>query len=148
MAHVQDLLHVKGRRVHTVCPEMTVYEAVAKMNQHKIGALVVVSRDAPEEIAGIFTERDVMRRVIGQLRYADLVIVGEVMTRNPITCSIHASLDEVALTLQEKCIRHLPVVDDEGKLAGMISIGDVNAWHVQKATTTINELNDYICGRT
>lgn len=148
MALVQDILTVKGSKVFTITPDATVYEAVARMNQHKLGALVVVSREDPQEVIGIFTERDVMRRVVGQLRYADLVVVGEVMTRDMVVCSPNMSIDEVATIMQEQRIRHLPVLCENNRLAGMLSIGDINAWHVSRANATITELNDYIYGRT
>lgn len=148
MALVQDILTVKGSKVYTITPDATVYEAVARMNQHKLGALVVVSREDPNESIGIFTERDVMRRVVGQLRYADLVVVGEVMTRDMVTCSPILPIDEAAQVMQEQRIRHLPVIDENGRLSGMLSIGDVNAWHVSRANATISELNEYILGRT
>ena len=148
MALVQDILSVKGSKVYTITPDATVYEAVARMNQHKLGALLVVGRDDPQEVIGIFTERDVMRRVVGQLRYADLVVVGEVMTRDMITCAPNMTVEEVATIMQEQRIRHLPVLTEHGRLAGMLSIGDINAWHVSRANATITELNDYICGRT
>lgn len=147
MALVQDILTVKGSKVYTITPDATVYEAVARMNQHKLGALVVVSREDPNESIGIFTERDVMRRVVGQLRYADLVVVGEVMTRDMVTCSPTLPIDEAAQVMQEQRIRHLPVIDENGRLSGMLSIGDVNAWHVSRANATISELNEYILGR-
>ncbi len=148
MALVQDILTVKGSKVYTITPDATVYEAVARMNQHKLGALVVVSREDPQEPIGIFTERDVMRRVVGQLRYADLVVVGEVMTRDMVTCNPSMPIDEVAQVMLEQRIRHLPVLNENNVLCGMLSIGDVNAWHVSRANATITELNDYILGRT
>lgn len=148
MALVSEILTVKGSKVYTITPDATVYEAVARMNQHKLGALVVVSREDPQEVLGIFTERDVMRRVVGQLRYADLVVVGEVMTRDMVTCSPTLSIDEAAQIMQDQRIRHLPVIDDNERLCGMLSIGDINAWHVSRANATITELNDYILGRT
>ncbi len=148
MALVSDILTIKGSKVYTITPDATVYEAVARMNQHKLGALVVVNREDPSESIGIFTERDVMRRVVGQLRYADLVVVGEVMTRDMVTCSPNLPIDEAAQVMLEQRIRHLPVIDEHSRLCGMLSIGDVNAWHVSRANATIVELNDYICGRT
>ena len=148
MPHVQDLLATKPQRTITVTPDVTVYEAVARMNQHKIGCLMVVDRNESRVLGGIFTERDVLRRVVGQLRYPDLVTVGEVMTPHPVTCNPFASLDEAAELLAQHDVRHLPVIDGNGYIAGMISIGDLNGWHVHRANATINELQDYIHGRT
>jgi CBS domain-containing protein len=148
MASVRDLLIVKGSRVHTIFPDATVYEATSKMNQHKLGALVVVAGDDPTRLKGIFTERDVLRRVVAQLRYPDLVQVGEVMTTDVFTATPDMDLGEVAMMFQDNRIRHLPVVDHDGRIAGMLSIGDLNAWHVSRQQATIEELSDYICGRT
>ncbi len=148
MAHVLDLISHKGTRVYTIHPQATVYEATSKMNQHKVGCLVVASRDQPDEVVGIFTERDVLRRVVAQLRYPDLVTVAEVMTATVHVCTPATLIEEAAAVMQEFRIRHLPVVDDNERLAGMISIGDVNAWHVRRANETINELSEYIHGRT
>jgi CBS domain-containing protein len=147
MAHVQDLLRTKGARVFTIHAEATVYEATAKMNQHKIGALVVVHRDDPKRILGIFTERDVLRRVVAQLRYPDLVVVGEVMTDDVATATPDMLIEQAASIMQDKRVRHLPVVDDDDHLVGMLSIGDINAWHVLQAHAQINELSEYIHGR-
>lgn len=147
MSHVADLLASKGDQIHTITPNASVYEATARMNQHRIGALVVVQREAPDQIVGMFTERDVLRRVVGQLRYPDLVQVGEVMTRDVICCTPETTVDEAAAIMQEKRIRHLPILDEDGRLAGMISIGDINAWNVSRAAEQIAGLNDYIFGR-
>ena len=147
MGHVLDLLQLKGDAVYTVTPEATVYEATARMNQHRLGAMVVVARGDPRRIVGVFTERDVLRRVVGQLRYPDLVSVGEVMTTDVICVTPDSTVEEAATLMQERRIRHLPVCDEEGLLAGMISIGDINAWNVQRARDEIAGLNDYICGR-
>jgi CBS domain-containing protein len=148
MAHVQDLLSAKGNRVFTITPEATVYEATAKMNQHKLGALAVVHREDGRRIIGMFTERDVLRRVVAQLRYADLVVVGEVMTDDIVTATPDMLIEQAAAIMQDRRVRHLPVVDAEDRLVGMISIGDINAWHVQRANDTIHELSEYIYGRT
>jgi CBS domain-containing protein len=147
MGHVLDLLQLKGEAVYTITPEATVYEATARMNQHRLGALVVVARSDARRILGIFTERDVLRRVVGQLRYPDLVSVGEVMTADVICVTPDTTVEEAATLMQERRIRHLPVCNEEGLLAGLISIGDINAWNVERARDEINGLNDYICGR-
>jgi CBS domain-containing protein len=148
MACVHELVSSKGSRVVTIGAEATVYEATAKMNQHRIGALVVVSKDDPSQMLGIFTERDVLRRVVAQLRYPDLVTVGEVMTTEVTTCGPDTDIAEAAAIMQEKRVRHLPILNDAGGLQGLISIGDVNGWYVARQQAQINELSDYICGRT
>lgn len=148
MAAVQELIATKGAGVVTIGVEATVYEATARMNQHRIGALVVVAKDDPHRMLGIFTERDVLRRVVAQLRYPDLVTVGEVMTTDVCTCDPETDIGEAAAVMQEKRVRHLPIINARGGLEGLVSIGDINGWHVARQQAQINELSDYICGRT
>lgn len=148
MAFVHELITAKGANVVTITAEATVYEATAKMNQHRIGALVVVSKDDPSRMQGIFTERDVLRRVVAQLRYPDLVTVGEVMTTEVTVCAPDTDVSEAAALMQERRVRHLPIVNDRGRLEGLVSIGDINGFYVAQQQVQINELSDYICGRT
>ncbi len=148
MGYVSDLLALKGGRVLTISPDASVYEATAKMNQYKLGALVVVGRENPRRMVGIFTERDVLRRIVAQLRYPDLVSVGEVMTADVVTVTPDTTIDEASAIMQDRRVRHLPVLNEQEELAGVISIGDLNAWHVVQQKAQIEHLNDYICGRT
>lgn len=148
MAFVHELISAKGSRVVTITADATVYEATARMNQHRIGALVVVSKEDPSLMQGIFTERDVLRRVVAQLRYPDLVTVGEVMTTDVCTCNPDTDVSEAAAVMQERRVRHLPVLSDRGRLEGLLSIGDINGFYVAQQQAQINELSDYICGRT
>ncbi len=147
MPSVQSVLQDKGGKVHTIAPGATVAEAVQKMNEHKIGALVVKEGS---HVIGMFTERDVLRRVVGEERLPARTIVAEVMTSDVVCCSPHADVDDVAATMQARRIRHIPVCDDDGDkaLLGMISIGDVNACHASNQESTISFLNDYIYGRS
>ncbi|MFT3788454.1 MAG: CBS domain-containing protein [Tepidisphaeraceae bacterium] len=147
MAYVHDILAAKGSRVFTVTPDSTVYEATAKMNQHRLGALVVTSKEDPSVMLGVFTERDVLRRVVAQLRYPDLVTVAEVMTTDVLTCTPETEIAEAAAIMQDRRVRHLPVMNHEGRVIGLISIGDINAYYVARQQAQINELSDYICGR-
>ncbi len=138
---VRDLLAGKGRQVYTTTGDHTVLDAVLQMNEHKVGALVVVKRD---RIVGIFTERDVLRRVVTQKRPAEQMRVEEVMTA-PVRCApASMELDEASRLMRDHRIRHLPVCDDQGKLVGLISIGDLNAQHVQAQQATIEELHHYV----
>jgi len=147
MGNVMDLLRTKGIRVLTVTPDVTVFEATARMNAHKCGAVVVVSREQPGNVVGIFTERDVLQRVVGELRYADLVSVAEVMTRDVTTCDRLTAIAVASQIMHDHRIRHLPVVDQAGELCGLVSIGDINAWHVHMQQSQIEQLCDYIGGR-
>jgi CBS domain-containing protein len=144
MPCVQDILVVKGNQVHTIEPTATALEAIRKMNQQKIGALLIMREG---QVAGIFTERDVLRRVVGQERQPGEMTVAEVMTTDVICVEPEADLDEVAKIMQEKKVRHLPVCDSDRQLQGMISIGDLNAYHASHQEATIHYLHEYIYGR-
>ena len=143
MPIVADVLSAKGSQVHSVAPATRVLDAINKMNQHKIGALLVVHNG---QVAGIFTERDVLRRVIGERRDPAACTVAEVMTEDVICCRPETDLDEVASIMQQKKVRHIPVCGEAG-LHGMISIGDVNAYHASSQEAQIHFLSEYIYGR-
>ena len=144
MPTVRDVLVVKGSQVHSVTPQTTVLDTIHKMNQHKIGAVLVMQGS---QVAGIFTERDVLRRVIGELKNPATVKVGEVMTEEIICVGPDTDLDEVSSIMKNKKVRHIPVCTDDGKLHGMVSIGDVNAYHASNQQAQIHFLNEYIYGR-
>ena len=144
MPMVADILLNKGSVVYSIDPNATVLEATQKMNQHKLGALVVMVQG---RVAGMFTERDVLRRVVGEMRNPAEVKVGEVMTGEVVCCSPDTDIDEVSTIMKDRRIRHLPVCDDAGKLHGVISIGDVNAYYSNHQEQTIHFLSDYIYGR-
>src|SRR5262245_23309280 len=144
MSTVQDILAVKGSTVHNIGPGATVLEATQKMNQHKLGALLVM---ADGQVAGIFTERDVLRRVVAEQRDPSTCTVGEVMTSEVLCCKPDDDIDEISSIMQQKRVRHVPVCDSGGRILGMISIGDVNAFHASHQEAHINFLSDYIYGR-
>jgi len=144
MPTVRDVLSLKGESIHTVNANATVLDATRKMNQYKIGALVVVEDGHP---AGIITERDVLTRVIAEELPPAAVPVANVMTRDMICCDPDDDLDEVSAIMKTKRVRHVPVCDRGGELRGIISIGDVNAQYASNAEQHIHFLNDYIYGR-
>ena len=144
MVQVRDLLAKKGTHVLTVGRDASVLQAARLMNEHKIGALVVTENG---RIVGMFTERDVLRRVVGEERQPSSVTVGEVMTEEVICCQPDMDLDEVSAIMSQKKIRHLPICDEDGKVHGMISIGDVNAHHASDQEAQIHFLSEYIYGR-
>lgn len=144
MPTVLDVIHSKGDTVHSIGPSESVIDAVHKMNQHKIGCLMVMENG---HVAGIFTERDVLRRVIGEGRDVHKVTVGDVMTSDVICCRPDMDLDDVAAIMKTRRVRHVPVCGDDGKLHGVVSIGDVNATYATAQEQTIFFLNEYIYGR-
>jgi CBS domain-containing protein len=144
MPTVRDVLAIKGESLHTIDSRGTVLEATRKMNQHKIGALVVMEDN---RVAGILSERDVLTRVIAEELPPASVQVGMIMTREVICCAPDDDLDEVSAIMKTRRVRHVPVCECDGSLHGIISIGDVNAQYASNAEQTIHFLNEYIYGR-
>jgi CBS domain-containing protein len=144
MATVKDILAKKETRVWTVNKEATVLQAAQLMNQHKIGALVVIEDD---RIAGMFTERDVLRRVVGEERPPATTAIAEVMTAEVACCTLQTSIEDARAAMKNRRIRHLPVIDDERRLLGLVSIGDLNAFEAANQEHTIFLLNEYLYGR-
>jgi CBS domain-containing protein len=145
MPTVQDVLSAKGSvRVHTVAPAASVLDAVEKMNELKVGGLLVMEDG---QLLGIFTERDVLRRVIGDMKKAATTTISEVMTRDVVCVEPDMDLDDVSQLMKDRRIRHVPVCCPDRGLVGMISIGDVNAFHASHREATLHYLNEYIYGR-
>jgi CBS domain-containing protein len=143
MPTVADILMRKGDFVHAIAPETSVLDAIHKMNQLKIGSLVVMENGF---VVGMFTERDVLRLVGDELNPAEAQ-VKDAMSTNVKYAKPEMQLDDVGEIMKDRRIRHLPVCDEMGRLKGVISIGDLNAYHVQHQEQTIQGLNDYIYGR-
>ena len=143
MATVTDVLAGKDSHLFTVDASTSVLDATRVMNQHKIGALVVTEAGL---VSGIFTERDVLRRVIAEQLQPGDVCVGQVMTRDVICVEPGTDLDEVSAIMKTRRIRHIPVCTG-GKILGVVSIGDVNAHYSSNQAQTIHFLSDYIYGR-
>ena len=100
-----------------------------------------------QRVVGMFTERDVLRRVVAEMRDPATTLVEEVMTTDVACAQAHTTLDEAAGVMKNRRIRHLPVFDEEDRLEGLISIGDLNAWKTDGQETTIRFLSEYIHGR-
>ncbi len=143
MAYVRDILAGKDQVIHIAPPHTSVLDAVRKMNRHRIGALVVVERGA---VIGMFTERDVLR-LVGSQRDPATVRLFDVMTHDVVVGSPSLSLDEVGTLMTRRRIRHLPICDATGRLIGLVSIGDLNAYHAVEQEQTIAGLSEYILGR-
>lgn len=144
MASVSDILRAKGRTVHTVQAHETVYEAVRKMVQHNIGALVVVGEDG--RLSGLITEREYLRRIVLEGRTSKTTAVGELMIHDVVHVSPDESLDRCMRFMTEHRVRHLPVVEN-GELVGLVSIGDVVKHESSQARSSIAQLTQYIQGR-
>jgi len=144
MPTAQDILARKGALIYSIEPTATVLEATRRMNHHKIGALVVMNEG---KMVGIFTERDVLRRVVASQLDCSTVPVFDVMTAELTTCSPDCEIEEIAEIMRSRRIRHVPVLDDEGNLLGLISIGDVNAHTAQSKAAELHYLSEYVYGR-
>lgn len=140
MATVNDILRVKGHEVVTVSPESTVIDASRLMNQAGIGGVVVVES---EKVVGVFTERDVLRRVVSDQRDPTKTPVSDVMTRDVVTVRPDTTLAGCSSLITAKRIRHIPVVDDGG-MCGIITSGDILAHQVREQQDTIDYLNHYV----
>lgn len=143
MATVQAIVSRKGSRVLSIDPATSVLDASIKMNDHKIGALVVLEAG---RVVGIITERDVMQRLVVQQRNPASTRVDQVMTSELVTCHPEDSIDHARGVLMERRIRHLPVIDDQDRLVGLISIGDLNAWELTGQEVKIQALEQYLYG--
>jgi CBS domain-containing protein len=140
MATVQDILAKKGRNIISVTPQETVLRAAQLMNERGIGGLVVTDGG---RLAGIFTERDILRRVVAQRLDPAVARVADVMTAPVTACGPDTPVDECAALMTAKRIRHLPVVTDRG-LAGVITIGDVMAFQVSEQQATIDYMHHFM----
>jgi CBS domain-containing protein len=139
---IASLLEGKSRALHTVPASVTVFEAVQKMNQHRIGAMLVL--DGPK-LAGIFTERDALTRVIAASLDPKTTPLARVMTPHVLTVGPEATVQQVMDIFAEKRCRHLPVIKND-KLVGLISIGDVSRWVANAHRAEAESLRQYIAG--
>lgn len=137
---IDSILRIKGSNVWHVAPEQTVFEAIAAMADHGIGALPVVSKD---ELVGIITERDYARKIILQGRSSLHTPVSEIMTPTPLTVTPDFTVNQCMHIMTKRRIRHLPVVD-RGTLVGIVSIGDLVNAIMDSQAFTIEQLTTYI----
>lgn len=137
---ISDVLRGKGSAVATVDPGISVSGLVGELARHNIGAMVVVENG---EVVGIVSERDVVRQI--HEHGADLLNarVSEIMTRSVFTCLPTDSVDSLAATMTERRIRHMPVVV-EGRLVGIVSIGDVVKSRIGELESDRDQLESYI----
>lgn len=143
MSTVQAIVSRKGSQILTIQPDATVLDAARVMNEHKIGALIVL--DGPR-VRGIFTERDVLRRIVAEQKDPATTTVGQVMTAKVVTCRPEIAIDAARNIFMERRIRHLPVINEDDQLIGMISIGDLNAWELNGQECKIAALEEYLYG--
>jgi CBS domain-containing protein len=137
---VLKLLEQKGESLEAVSPQTTVIEAIERMNRRRIGSILVMEGD---RLAGIFTERDVLTRVVPQKLDPVKTPVAEVMTRQPVVVGPSTTVQEAMMVVTDTRKRHLPVVQS-GRVLGLVSIGDLTRWLVRDQQRTIDDLYDYV----
>ena len=142
MTTAHDILRYKGRTVHSVRPDDTVLAALGVMANRDIGAVLVLDGD---EIVGILTERDYARKVALAGRASKDSPVSAIMTADVVCVPPSRTVEECMALMTERRCRHLPVVEN-GRLVGVVSIGDLVKATIDEQEFTINQLKSYIAG--
>ena len=137
------ILKHKGSQVFSVSPDVTVYEALEKLAEKDIGALVVMDGST---LVGILSERDYVRKVYIKGRSSRETMVHEIMSSPCVSVTPSTTVDECMRCMTDERCRHLPVVDD-GKVVGVVSIGDLVNWIITAQDVTIHQLENYISGK-
>ena len=140
---VDSVLKRKGSEVWFVTPDQTVYEAIERMADKAVGALLVISDG---KLVGIISERDYARKVILKGRSSRTTLVKEIMTSPVIFVTLDQAVDECMQLMTRNRIRHLPIVENE-KVLGVVSIGDLVKWVVSEQEETIEHLQNYISSK-
>lgn len=142
MKLVKHLLDSKDSEIVSIVADASVLDAIKLMADRSVGSLLVMDGD---QLEGIVTERDYARKVIIKGRASDSTQVGEIMTTSIFTATSEKTVRECMAVMSEKRIRHLPIVDD-GKVSGMISIGDLVQAIIAEQQEEIEHLEHYISG--
>ncbi len=140
MHNIRDILHNKGTVVWSAAPEETVLEAIRRMAEHGVGALLVLEDD---QLVGLFSERDYSRKVILQGLRSQDTAVRTVMSSPVLTISPDATVQQGLSVMTENFVRHLPVTDGSGVI-GVVSIGDLVKAVIEDQQTLIEQLEGYL----
>lgn len=141
MSTVKNLLDRKGNQVWSITPEASVLDATQEMNRHRIGALLVMD---DEHVLGIFTERDILMRVIASDKNPADIRVCDVMSTPVAYCTADTPVEVCKAIFTEKRIRHLPVMASDRPI-GVVTTGDVMAYATDSLQATVRYLEAYIC---
>jgi CBS domain-containing protein len=143
MQPLDRILEEKGRRLFVTAPEATVLEAAELMSEARVGALLVMEGDT---LVGIFSERDVMSRVVLRGLDPKRTYIREVMTRDVVCVENDVSPDDAMAIITGRRVRHLPVIQGR-RVVGVVSIGDLVRWAIRDREQSIVQLNEYVIGR-
>lgn len=139
---VSAILAQKPPAVWSISPDMIVLDAIRMMVEKNVGALPVVESD---RLVGMLSERDYTRKVVIKGKSSKDILVREIMSEALVVVTPHDTIEECMRQMTEKRVRHLPVIDG-GKLAGIVSIGDLVKWTISTQADTIDQLQKYISG--
>ena len=142
MKRVTDILAVKGSAIYCIAPDASVYDAMKQMADKGIGALMVMDG---EKLVGVISERDYARKIILLGRSSRSTQVKEIMTGHVLYAQPQQNIDECMAIMTEKRVRHLPVLE-QGKVIGVISIGDLVKSIITEQKFIIEQLEKYITG--
>jgi CBS domain-containing protein len=141
---ISTVLAQKGPAVWSVSPDSTVYHALEVIAEKGIGAILVTQGSS---LLGIFSERDYARKVVLKGRSSKETKVSEVMVSDLVVISPDSTVDDAMHKMTDHRIRHLPVVDHDGTVVGVLSIGDLVRWIIESHEQTITHLHNYIAGQ-
>lgn len=140
---IQQILKSKGSEVVRVGPDATVRELVSLLKSHNLGALVVST--GGDDVAGIVSERDVVRRLADSADCLDAT-VSSLMTSDVFSCAADDSVESVMGVMTERRVRHVPVLDESRQLVGIVSIGDLVKSHISELEFERDQLQGYVSG--
>jgi CBS domain-containing protein len=140
---IGTILHHKGAKVWTISPGATVFDAIRLLAAKNIGALPVVEGD---RLIGMFSERDYTRKVALEGKTSHKTLVREIISTEVISATPQHTIEDCMRLMTDKHIRHLPVLED-GKMVGMISIGDMVNWIISAQNAAIDQMESYLAGR-
>ena len=141
MKTLKQLLESKSKILAFIAPEQTVLRALEIMAEHDVGALLVLDGN---RLAGVFSERDYARKVVLQGKSSDHTKVSEVMSGHVVYVTLNRTIEECMAIMTEKHFRHLPVLDDQHNVVGIVSIGDMIKETISQQQFIISQLENYI----
>ena len=140
MGTVKHLLEIKGRAVHSISPESSVYDALEILEEKNLGALIVIDNG---KLIGVFTERDYARKVVLKGRSSKETLVADIMSSRPIYVNPNTSIEDCMQIMTDKFVRHLPVLENN-QVIGLVSIGDLVKYIISEKEYIIENLRHYI----